>query len=252
MKKIIFTIGLSLFVGTVQGAGKFRVSVGLDYSTGDYGAADSTDIWSTSVGSRYKTGRWTFKGTLPYLHLTGPGSIAGPDGVPVPGATPGTATKHGLGDLQLSAAYLAYYDAAAKHGLSVKSKMKVPTASYSKRLGTGELDVSFQLDPFKVIGNTTLFGTLGRKYYGDPSGVEYRDVWYGRAGAMYKTSEKLEFGFSAGARQKVTATSDPRKDINLFVVKHLDKANKLQAYVLKGFSDSTADVGAGLLWMHAY
>ena len=246
----IATIFSLFLIQEAWAADGFRMSVGLDYSSGKYGSSNSTDIWSTSLGGRYKTGRWTIKGSLPYIQLKGSGAT-GPDGVPLSGGA-GQKTERGLGDLQLSVANLVYYDVAAAQGVSVKAKVKVPTASRAKGLGTGKADVSLQLDPFKVVGKVTFFGTVGYKVYGDPSATDYRNVWYGHAGAMYKSSKDTDVGFSASMREKVTATSVARKNLSLFAVKQWDKKNKLQAYFLKGFSRSTADVGAGLLWMHSY
>lgn len=256
MRKPLLTWSSSILIvviaNPVIAAQGLRTSLGLDYSSGKYGDALSTDVRSLTFGVRYKKKRWTLKASLPQVEITGPGAVLGPDGLPLPGGGTTRTTKSGVGDLLLSVSYLAHYSAESKRGLSVKAKVKLPTASRDDGLGTGEPDVSFEIDPFQVLGKTILFGALGYKTYGDPSGTNYSNVWYTRAGAMRELSPATDLGISGAFRQQVTDSSHPRRSVDVFLVHELDQHNKLQLYLVRGFSDSSPDYGGGISWMHSY
>lgn len=246
---VLAVILSSLFQGqsTVLAADGWRASVSTDYSTGDYRNDDSTDIWSLAVKLRYKTGRWRWDGRIPYLWITGPGNVVGFDADTTDEAAQERKTESGLGDVTLSATYNALYDRESGIGLSLRSKIKLPTADEAKRLGTGEPDLYLEVKPLFVRGSTTWFGTVGYKIYGDPPDIDYRNVWYGTLGGMWQHSKELSLGALLSGRQKVTATSDNRRSVMAFATRSLSPDTKVQAYLLKGFGASSPDWGGGLM-----
>jgi hypothetical protein len=250
MNRISLLILSIIFLATSNvnaDTGKLRGSVGLDYLTGDYGSTINTDIAALTFGLRYKKSRWTFKASIPYLSISNTGVTT--DGVSVNAA--GKSEK-GPGDLNLSASYLGYYNPKSGFGISGKTKIKLPVADKNKGLGTGEVDVSFQLDPFKVMGPVTLFSSIGYKVYGDTATTDYNNVWYLSLGGMYKVSDALDIGLGGNFREKVTTRSENKKDMFLFSNSKLTRTDAIQFHLSHGFSDSTPDWGAGLLYKRKF
>ena len=241
---------LSILFSSQLQADQLRFSLGLDYLSGDYSGASKTEISAMTMAMRYKTGRWTAQASIPYLVISGPGVVT-IDGVPVSSGS-GRTTQKGLGDTTLSLAYMSYYSKADGLGLSIKGKLKLPTADEDKGLGTGERDYSLQLDPFKVYGNTTLFSSLGYKWYGDTSTRDYNNVYFASLGGMYSLNESDSIGLGGSFRQNVTATSDNKKSLFVFASRKFDKDNSLQFHLSKGFGDASPDWGSGLLLKHAF
>ena len=54
-------------------------SVGLDYTTGDYGQSEDTDMLAISFAAKLENGRWTYRASLPYIHVTGPSNVVASD-----------------------------------------------------------------------------------------------------------------------------------------------------------------------------
>jgi hypothetical protein len=65
-------------------AGRFTLSTGGEYSTGKYGATESTDIWSVPIIARYDNGPLTLRVAVPWIWITSPGNVipSGP-GAPI-------------------------------------------------------------------------------------------------------------------------------------------------------------------------
>jgi len=239
-------ISSTLFFTNLAVASDFRVSMDVDYLSGDYGTNDTTEMTVVTAKARYKQDKWTMQATLPYMHVKGPSVV---DGISLGGAGK---TEHGLGDLKLSLAYLTYYSPESGYGFSTKAKIKLPTADEDKGLGTGETDYYLQIDPFVVIDKTTIFSTVGHKFYGDTSTTDYNNVWYVTLGASYKIDENLSFGLGGKFREKSTDTSEDKRSMFLFAQNKLTDQDSIDFNASKGFTDSTQDWGIGLSYKHSY
>lgn len=72
LKKIILLIALCSSNAYAEG---FRASIGGDYSTGKYGTSESTDVFYMPLQLSYDKGPMTFRLTVPYIRVTGPGDF---------------------------------------------------------------------------------------------------------------------------------------------------------------------------------
>lgn len=234
----------------------FSVSTGADYSSGKYGDTISTEVLAIPLTARYDAGAFTWKLSVPYLEITGPGNVigAGSDGsaivVDSGAGTRGRVT--GLGDVTGSVTYNAYFNNEAGVVLDLGGKVKFATADSSKRLGTGKSDQSLQVDLYKMMGRLTLMATLGYKWMGKPVGSGFRNVAYGSGGAVWQLSDPVSVGAIVDWRQSVVATRSDQIELTLFAQRALDKHWKLLAYVYSGSNSSSPDLGGGVSVSYRY
>lgn len=235
------------------GAADIPVSVGfgLDYSTGKYGDTQSTEIWYMPFTIKAESGKATYKLTIPYLQITGPGGVVKDVGKVNTGSSRRT-TESGLGDVVAAVTYGAYENAANGVLLDVTGKVKFATADKDKGLGSGSNDYAAQLDAYKINGATTLFGTLGYKVLGDSGSTKLNNVFYGTLGVSQKLSDQTSAGLMLDLREKATATGDPQREVTAYVSRKLDKQWKAQAYAVKGFADGSPDWGLGAMLTYAF
>jgi len=220
------------------------ISVGADYSSGKYGASEATDMWYFPFSVKYQTESWFMKLAVPYIRSTGPGSIVGGNGDRVPTAQTEAAqiTESGVGDVSLSAGYTVLNVNA--WSVDLNAKLKLPTADEERGLGTGETDQSVEAEVIRSIGNGAFFATLGRKFYGDPPGIDYHDPVYVSAGGMVKSGSVFG-GIAYDWREAVIDAGDEVSEATLFFVFRLNASWKVQLYAVKGFSDASPDWGTG-------
>jgi hypothetical protein len=218
-----------------------RITAGAYYSSGDYGTATTTEIHSLSVGIRHRHGPWVMQATLPWLRIHG-GNVL-PDGTTGSGTGGG---REGVGDLVASLERRLFYSHKRHLGLSLRGKVKFPTASRKQGLGTGERDETLELRGFGRLGRITLFGALGYRWYGDSATIRYNDVWLGRIGLSYPVADGQKLGVSAHYRQKTRSGRDDRRSLLLYHSIRWDADWKLQTYLIKGFSDASADLALGM------
>ena len=247
-KNLITILLLATVPAIAFGQSKTTASVGLDYSEGKYGEAETSSTWSMPVSIKHETGPLTLKLSVPYVRSSGVAAAGGDRRV----ATT-SQTQSCMGDLTSSAFYNVYNNVNAKFGVDLGVKIKLATADNSKTLlTTGENDYSLQADLFRSFGDTTLFGSLGWSKKGDTSTTDFRNPWYGSIGFSNKLSDANSWGASYDYRQKVTSIGDPVSELSLFMVHKYSKATKVQGYVVTGFSDASPDLGVGATFSYSF
>lgn len=270
-------------VATLAGpaSGQITVGTGLEYVTGDYGKATSTDEWQIPLNATYRSGPWRLRGSLPLRRVEGVTSVteqeardatdedfvgedddddgAGAGGGGGAAGRAGKRTQSGIGDLTLSAFYLLLEPTRNTVGAEVGARIKLPMASDSQcYLTNGAVDVSVQADVFQSVGALDPFATVGWTKRGDPerrdsacnptglSRVNLRNPFYLGVGAGYRVSDvttmRLEYEF----RQKLRATSDPRSEARFTVQQRLSDDLRVGGYAILGFTDNSPDWGLGV------
>ncbi len=225
--------------------GRFSLGVGMHYSSGNYGAPQSTDILYIPVTGKYKTRDWTVRLTVPYLQITGPANVI--NGVGITGvAANASTTRAGLGDVIAAATRNVYNSGSSGWLFNLTGKIKFGTASSAQALGTGQNDYAFQGELYKVSGAFTSFGTLGYKVYGSPAGFTLNNVFYGSVGGDYKLGHQANAGLLVTYSQKATVFGSAHVEALAFADRKIGSAWKMQGYVLKGFTNSVPRIGAGL------
>lgn len=217
-----------------------QFSIGADYSSGDYGTTPDTEIVAVPVGVKLQQGDFFLRASLPWLHVNGP-AIPG-DGGALPG--PGVAnSRSGIGDLSVAAGYSLpvtdtfYFD--------MIGKVKLPTASESKGLGTGTTDFTAEVELTKVLGDTSVSLRGGRRFNGSSAAFPLQDVWQA-GGGIYHTAGKLMLGLDYDWRDAALPTVANRSELTGSLGYKLTDAFRLQGYAYTGLSDGSPNIGAGL------
>ncbi len=246
----LFAASISLLPITTNAEGSLTLTSGVDYSSGKYGQSESTDITYIPFIGKYETGNTTLKLTVPWVKITGPGDVVGGSSpIVLSSSNRPVTTESGLGDIVFSATQsVAQFGEKNPLLLDLTGKVKFATASSSKGLGTGENDYTLELDAYKPINKAiTLFGDIGYKKLGDPSGVNLNNVWFSSAGFAYKFNSATSAGMMADIRQATLNTSQPLREITAFLTHKFNTTYKLQSYITSGNTNASTDLGGGIM-----
>jgi hypothetical protein len=233
--------------------GLLTINAGVDYTSGNYGQSETTNVLALSLGAKYEIGRWTYKASLPWLRISGPSNVVGvgSDSVVLPGFAGERRSVSGMGDVVAAASY-NLLGSGAPLILDVGGKIKFGTADEGRGLGTGKNDYSLQADVFKPLGDLTPFATLGYRWYGDPAGIDLRNAFYASLGAAYRESALTTVGVAYDFRQSIVAGGAQVRELTGFLSHRLDREWKVQLYLLKGFADASPDAGAGAVLGYSF
>ncbi len=230
-----------------QEAPRFTLSAGAEYTTGTYGSDADIEDFYVPLKAAIDFRRVSFRLTVPYLSVRAPEGtvITGPGGEPVPG-TGDIVTNSGIGDVIGS---VTVYDVVRNQRLGfamdLTGKVKFGTADANKGLGTGENDFTAQADFLKFADRTTWIASIGYKFRGQPPGAVLDDAFLASAGGIYKLSRDTRAGVFFDYRES-SIGADPAQELSVFLSNRLGADWRLQVFLFRGFTDSSADWGAGV------
>jgi hypothetical protein len=237
--------------------GNFYMAAGFDYSSGKYGTDTTTTMLYIPLIGTYLAGDWMFKLTVPYIRVTGDGTVIPGMGGAVPGSGGGVSgggggskgsastTQSGLGDVIAAATYNIY--SGIENALRVDLTGKYKFATADTGLGTGENDYAAQVDVYQGFDSFTATGSLGYQVLGDSPGYDFSNAAYGIFGGYYQFTDQTYAGAEMRLSQKLYATGAGPRELTAYVSHQLDESLRISAYVLKGFSDGSPDSGFGML-----
>ena len=244
-------IALALFATSSAAAdsegGRVTFSTGLDFSRGDYGQEEKTDIWYLPLTLAYERGPWIAKVTVPLIQIEGPGDVVGgTEGSVVIGGGAGERSRErGLGDIVTSLSYVIYVPDSIWPLVELTGKVKFGTADEEDGLGTGENDYTAQLDLAKTIGRVTPFVTVGHRWIGEPSGVELDNVLFASAGLGLRLTRRLSVGAIYDFKEAASDASEDSRELVPYLSLRLSEHMKVGTYTVIGLSDSSPDLGLG-------
>lgn len=226
---------------------RLSASTGVDYSSGDYGAAEDTEILVIPLVLRATTGDMAFTASVPYIRIDGPaGVVVGPGGEPLPGTGTGTGVREGMGDLNLGAAYT--FTGAERGGVefTVSGNVKLPTSKDSDQLSTGETDYTIKGEISAPMGSVTPFASVGYRFLGDPEGFDLRNGPTASAGFSAPLGRSVLIASYDYARSISAAVEDSHSLFSGISVPLGSRLN-LTGYGVAGLSQGAPDFGVGLL-----
>jgi len=255
--RLLSIIGMGLLLASQQAYaldGRFSTTVGVDYSSGDYGASQDTDVWAIPMSLKYKTDTWSIRISTAYLRVTSPNFVT-PEGDFIGDGNINASkrvTEEGMGDINIAGTYSLLDDRTSFVGMDVSARVKIPTADEDKFLGTGKTDYGLNTEFYKTINDWTPYWNIGYRWRGDPSGVNLKNVWSSSIGTDYRVNHLINVGFSYDWQQKTTQFVDNVQEASSYINYRLNDYNKLNFYVVGGFSNSSPNWGSGLVLIHYF
>jgi hypothetical protein len=102
--------------------------------------------------------------------------------------------EQGLGDLVIGTKFVFVKESEKVPGIAGSFELKIPTASESRGLGSGEFDYDLRLRAQKTWGRFTAIGNVGYTFITDPEfdgAPKHRDdVWFVSCAQQYEIGEK--------------------------------------------------------------
>ena len=156
-------------------------------------------------------------------------------------------THSGLGDIILRGRYYAVEEKEYVPLIALTARIKVPTASESRGLGTGALDHGYGVEISKLLGDKWItFLDGGYNFIGNPDGRELQNqYWFDVGGGHYLTKSFLVSVYYEEYRSLVANRVNIRDVFFAFNYK-LSDAVRLNGGVTVGLSNSAPDYGVSL------
>lgn len=174
MKAAIIAAATALIGGTAA-AGDLSITIGQDFSEGDFGTSSETNAGVTLLSARLRVGDWSFSASSGYVDLGEEEDFAlsgplGRDFVLIPGGP-----VNGYTDVVFGAYGTLRDETETLPGVALSASIKLPTADTSEGIGTGSTDFFASSELFKTYGSYTAYVFAGGRFRGEAEPVEPDD-----------------------------------------------------------------------------
>ena len=263
-----------------------RFSTGINFSKGDYGEIEDTEVFSVPVSLTYRNGNFKVRVSMPWVHIDGPGSLlqtpegrdgggggsdsdnsgsgnassgsgssgSGSSGSGSSGSSGGTVVstngvtlannrRSGIGDVNVAMTYS--FDLGGDFYFEPTTKIKLPTASVTKRLGTGQVDVTLSADMVKDVGPASFYLHGRRKFAGKPDGSTIRSTWGLGGGASVRAAAGFTIGADYNWQQSAFIGRQASSEVTGWANVRLSRAANLTFFASTGLNSNSVDLSAG-------
>jgi hypothetical protein len=239
-------------IGTLNDTEEYRLtaSTGAIYSSGNYGGPSSTDIVVVPFNVRLSTGRLRLSATLPYLRIESPGNVVGAgDGPPIiidPNAPTARTVRDGFGDLSLGAAFTLPKGSLNPFDIDLSGRVKLPTSSTQKSLGTGKTDFAVATEFSYPIETWAPYLTLGYRFFGDLPNINLKNGPTASIGTTKQFGRLVAILSYDYSRATTSAVEDGHEIFGALSGPLFGDLN-WTGYAIAGLSSGSPDFGLGLL-----
>lgn len=188
---------------------KWQTGFFFSYITGDYGEAETTDIYYTALGVKRYFDKGDVTVTVPYVDISNGATFVG--GVVEPVGPIGGGGS-GLGDIILKGRYYAVEQDGPLPYIDLVGSLKIPTADEDKGLGTGEVDFTCMAEFARRLDTEgwIVLAEVGYTFVGEPPGVDADNRWLYSAGLAYEVDPKMTLsGYLDGRTAIFEGNDDP-------------------------------------------
>jgi hypothetical protein len=249
---LIFVSHFFFYVTSVKSEdGGVTFNTSLNYTSGSYGSEEKTSIVYAPLSLELYRGPWSIRTVVPWLRVEGPALVL--DGALSPGIIDRKSnTTSGVGDVSVSLMYSLEELYDEDWFVDFTTRFKLPTASYTKGLGSGELDTSFQLDVAKVFGDLMPFFMIGYKFSGSPDDIKFKNIVYNSLGIQYRWSDLTALGVVYDYRESSVKNSQDSQELLTYINFRLIRDWSFNLYVLAGLSSNSPSYGGGLSFSYKF
>lgn len=248
MKRLLLTSALMTPLFVQAGT---RFGAGVEYTSGDYGTGVETGTWYLPLWISQAGENYSLSLTVPFVVVSGSSEVSGVrgsgHGSTTTATTTTTRTDAGIGDVVAKASLQLLEEGPGAPWLAVTAKVKFGTASASKNLGTGENDYAVQLE----LAKGHFDAMLGYNVLGDTDTIDYDNIVYGAVAWTAELNKTWSLRSEYYTEQPAVSADDPVQELTLSFERALDNKRNLSVYLIKGFSDTSVDWGAGVMFSRA-
>ena len=255
MRSSVFFSAALAVIGGVDGAAAAEPAAelvtGLEYQEGDYGTGERIETVTVRNTVRVQSRRVQVYASLPWHQVEGPGNIVaggggllGPPILTDPARPAGRMARRGIGDLRVGAGYTLA--APAGIGVTLLGEAKLPTASASRGLGTGEMDFTVGGEAERSFGPVTLFAGVSYTMPGDPEGSRVRNSVAGRGGVAIQLSPALRGHVSYGQARGLSPFVENERQLSTGIDARLSERLSLGISGGAGLTEGSPDIGAAV------
>lgn len=244
---LMLAVSILALAGTAQAKTRVSFSTGLDYSSGEYGGTETTEVISAPLGVRITVDDWSVRASTSYLHVTGPADIS-EDGEAGGGAgAVRMGTEKGLGDTTVSVERAFRHIGGSDAYIEVSGRVRLPTGDEERGLGVGAVDYSVVTEAGVSSRSGGFNLSVGYRFLGQSDeGPERQDGLQAGVGAWLPVGRRTRIGVYGNWREASVEGNDDPANAGAYISHRMNQRLRVTFTASSGLSDASPDYMAGV------
>ena len=233
------------FVCAPATAQTLSLSTGPEFSTGDFGADENSDLLLTGLTARLSGKAGSVSLSTAYARLSDVSTLVttGVGGVEVTPDADGSTS--GFTDLVIGLSRTFVAENPNAPIVTLSGSVKLPTANEAEGLTSGAVDYSIRTEIMRDIGPIIGFASIGARLRGESDVVDVSNSVLAGAGFQKSLGDKSATAISYDYRgNAIVGGPDAHEVTALYFHRFTDRLS-LAAYAYTGFTDASPDIGFG-------
>lgn len=233
-----------IWCATAWGA-DLTISTKAEFTTGTYGTDTRTRVWETPLEFKLQHRGHGIGLRVPYIFESG-NQVVIPDLGPVGETTDQSFRRKGLGNVRLSAWTRLWEDEETGTTLGALIKVTPPAVRRLQPLGAGFTRIGLEVTTTVPLSDDVDFSlAVGRRFIIGAPGLGLNDYWFTSIDLGHDLTDRMSIGLTIDAQTRSSSTGTSVVEIGPWIEYDLAAGWRIGAYVFRGFTRDSADVGGG-------
>lgn len=233
-------------IGVARAETALSFATGVEYSSGEYGGEETTEVVAVPFAVRLTVDEWTFRASSSYLSVTGPADIS-EDGESGGSAVVRNGSERGFGDTTLSLERAFRQIGGSDAYAAITARVRLPSGDDDKGLGTGAIDYALLTE----VGISNHLGgayiSAGYRFLGErDDGPERQDGMLAGVAAWLPVGNRMRVGAFGNWRQASVDGNDDPATAGAYVSYRVAERLRVTLTATGGLSNASPDYIAGV------
>jgi hypothetical protein len=246
---LMAAVSFLAMAGTAQAEVRLSFATGVDYSSGEYGGEETTEVTSIPFGVRLTVDDWTFRASTSYLNVTGPADIS-EDGETGEGSgvVVREGTERGQGDTTISVERAFRRIGGTDAYVEVSARARLPTGDEERGLGVGAVDYGLVTEVGVSGDDGGVYVSAGYRFLGerDEGLPEREDGMQAGVGAWLPVGNRMRVGAFGNWREASVEGNDDPANAGAYISYRMGERLRVTFTASGGLSDASPDYMAGI------
>ncbi len=245
---LLIAVSFVAMAGAAQAETRLSFSTGVDYSSGEYGGEETTEVIAVPFAVRLTVDEWTLRVSTSYLDVSGPADVSedGETGEGT-GLIVRDGAERGLGDTNISIerAFRRIADTSAY--VEVSARARLPSGDEDRGLGVGTVDYGLVTEVGVSSDAGGAYVTAGYRFLGQrDNGPDRQDGIQAGLGAWLPAGSRVRVGAFGNWREASVDGNDDPSTAGAYVSYRMSERMRVTFTASGGLSDASPDYMAGV------
>jgi len=232
--------------GVARAETALSFATGVEYSSGEYGTEETTEVVAVPFAVRLTVDEWTFRASSSYLEVAGPADIS-EDGESGGSDVVRTSTDRGFGDTTLSLERAFRQIGGSDAYAAITARVRLPSGDDDKGLGVGAVDYALLTEVGVSNDLGGAYVSAGYRFLGErEEGPERQDGMLAGVAAWLPIGNRMRVGAFGNWRQASVDGDDDPATAGAYVSYRMAERLRVTFTATGGLSDASPDYIAGV------